>query len=54
MARKSTLFQSSKHFVALEEVLKWLEEVLKWLEEVLFLPPNFQESAPFLLSLIHI
>ena len=48
MARKSSLFQSSKSFVALEEVLrwlkevlKWLEEVLKWLEEVLNLPPNF-------------
>ena len=48
MAKKSSLFQSSEHFVALqevlgwlEEVLKWLEEVLKWLEEVLNLPPNF-------------
>ena len=48
MARKSSLFQSSKRFVALEEVLrwlkevsKWLEEVLKWLEKVLNLPPNF-------------
>ena len=61
MARKSSLFQSSKRFVALEEVLKWLEEVLKWLEEVLKwleevlkwleevlnLPPNF---SPFLLN----
>ena len=35
MARKSSLFQSSKPFVALEEVLRRLEEVLKWLEEVL-------------------
>ena len=35
MARKSSLFQSSERFVALEEVLSWLEEVLKWLEEVL-------------------
>ena len=33
MARKSSLFQSSERFVALEEVLKWLEEVLNWLEE---------------------
>ena len=48
MARKSSLFQSSEHFLALEEVLrwlkevlKWLKEVLKWLEEVLNLPPNF-------------
>ena len=40
MARKSSLFQSSEPFVALEEVLRWLEEVLKWLEEVLNLPPN--------------
>ena len=35
MTRKSSLFQSSKRFVALEEVLRWLKEVLKWLEEVL-------------------
>ena len=48
MARKSSLFQSSERFLALEEilrwlkeVLKWLKEVLKWLEEVLNLPPNF-------------
>ena len=46
MARKSSLFQSSERFVALEEVLRWLEEVLKWLEvlwieQVLNLPPNF-------------
>ena len=41
MARKSSLFQSSERFVALEVVLKWLEEVLNWLEEVLNLPPNF-------------
>ena len=41
MARKSSLFQSSEPFVALEEVLRWLEEVLKWLEEVLNLPPSF-------------
>ena len=40
MARKSSLFQSSERFLALEEVrwlkevLKWLKEVLKWLEEV--------------------
>ena len=47
MARKSSLFQSSERFVALEKVLKWLEEVLKWLEEVLNLPPNF---SPFLLN----
>ena len=47
MARKSSLFQSSERFLALEEVLrwlkevlKWLEEVLKWLEEVLNLSPN--------------
>ena len=33
MARKSSLFQSSERFVALEKVLKWLEEVLNWLEE---------------------
>ena len=48
MARKSSLFQSSERFVALEEVLKVLEEVLKWLEEVLNLPPNF---SPFLLNI---
>ena len=48
MARKSALFQSSKRFLALgkvlrwlKEALKWLKEVLKWLEEVLNLPPNF-------------
>ena len=41
MARKSSLFQSSERFLALEEVLRWLKEVLKWLEEVLNLPPNF-------------
>ena len=48
MARKSSLFQSSEHFLVLEEVLRWLKEVLKWLkevlkglEEVLNLPPNF-------------
>ena len=58
MARKSSLFQSSERFLALEEVLrwlkevlKWLKEVLKWLEEVLNLPPNFQESAFFCLLL---
>ena len=45
MARKSSLFQSSERFEALEEVLRWLKEVLKWLEEVLNLPPNFLESA---------
>ena len=54
MARKSSLFQSSERFVALEEVLKWLEEVLNWLEEVLNLPPhvflllNFLNSNNFL------
>ena len=41
MARKSSLFQSSKRLVVLEEVLEWLEEVLKLLEEVLKLSPNF-------------
>ena len=41
VARKSSLFQSSKILVALEKVLEWLEEVLKWLEEVMNLPPNF-------------
>ena len=48
MARKSSLFQSSERFLALEEVLRWLQEVLKWLEEVLKwqeevlnLPPDF-------------
>ena len=46
MARKSSLFQSSERFVALE-VPNWLEEVLKLLEEVLNLPPNF---SPFLLN----
>ena len=35
MARKSSLFQSSEHFLAQEEVLRWLKEVLKWLKEVL-------------------
>ena len=35
MARKSSLFQSSERFLALEEVLRWLKEVLKWLKEVL-------------------
>ena len=39
MARKSSLFQNSERFLALEEVLRWLEKVLKWLEEVLNLPP---------------
>ena len=46
MARKSSLFQSSERFVALE-VPNWLEEVLKLLEKVLNLPPNF---SPFLLN----
>ena len=47
MAKKSSLFQSSERFLALEEVLRWLKEVLKWLKEVLKwlevlnLPPNF-------------